>query len=110
MSKKPPASKKSKQSKSDGKGNKGKRSLFKLNKGVIESCRKLESDDKIENFMHFATLVHKINLIMLEYENLKAVYNIIDIIYSEKLIDKIIGFVTNTDYFCNFGIRLLEHL
>lgn len=60
--------------------------------------------------MHFATLVHKINLYMLEYTNIKHVHTIVEIIYSEKLMSQIIDFISNTDYFWNFGIRLLEHL
>jgi hypothetical protein len=42
--------------------------IFRLNKGVIECCRKLEGEDTVENYMHFATLVHKVNLYLLEYK------------------------------------------
>ena len=87
----------------------GGQCVFKLNKSVIEICRRLESDDSIENYIHFATLVHKVNLFLLEYSSIKAVENIVDIVFSEKLVGRIIDFITNTDYFCNFGIRLLEH-
>ena len=87
----------------------GGQCIFKLNKGVIEIWRRLEDDDQIENYIHFATLVHKVNLYLLEYRSIKSVENIVDIVYSEKLIGRIIDFITNTDYFCNFGIRLLEH-
>ena len=83
--------------------------IFRLNKGVILTTRKIEDCSRVENYMHFATLVHKINLYLLEYKNLSEVETILDIVYSEKLVNNIIDFVTNTDYFCNFGLRLLEH-
>ncbi|CAI2360129.1 unnamed protein product [Moneuplotes crassus] len=90
--------------------------VFKLNKGIILTCRKIYDNSaeeeklmNIENYMHFATLIHKINLFLLEYKNISAVKNILDIVYSEELLTRIVDFVTNTEYFCNFGLRLLEH-
>jgi len=90
--------------------------VFKLNKGIILTCRKIynnqteeESKTTIENYIHFATLIHKINLFLLEFKSIRDVKSILEIVYSEELINRIIDFITNTDYFCNFGIRLLEH-
>jgi len=91
--------------------------VFKLNKGIILTWRKIyndhvdynEENTVLENYMHFATLIHKINLFLLEYKSMQSVQTILEIVYSKELLKRIIDFVTNTDYFCNFGLRLLEH-
>jgi hypothetical protein len=55
-----------------------------------------------------ATLIHKINLLLLEYDSVTHLKNIQGIIFSEKLLNTIIDFCMNTESFANFGIRLLE--
>ena len=83
--------------------------VFHLNKQVILSARKLETGP-LENYIHMATLIHKINLLLLEFENIHQLRNIINIIYSKQLLNSIIDFSMNTESFANFGIRLLEIL
>jgi hypothetical protein len=55
-----------------------------------------------------ATLIHKMNLLLLEYENIKDLKNIIKLIYTKNLLNSILDFCMNTESFANFGIRLLE--
>ncbi|CDW86370.1 dephospho-kinase [Stylonychia lemnae] len=81
--------------------------IFPLNKQVILSCRKLETGP-LENYIHMATLIHKINLLLLEYENIKQLRSILQIVFSKQLLNSIIDFCMNTDHFAQFGIRLLE--
>eukprot|EP00347_Sterkiella_histriomuscorum_P022015 403331981 len=57
-----------------------------------------------------ATLIHKLNLLLLEYENIKQLRAILRIVYSKQLLNSIIDFSMNTDHFAQFGIRLLEIL
>jgi hypothetical protein len=71
------------------------------------TCRKLETGP-LENYTHMATLIHKINLLLLEYDSVTHLKNIQGIIFSEKLLNTIIDFCMNTESFANFGIRLLE--
>ena len=59
--------------------------------------------------MHFATLVHKINVHLLEFKKTAQVKTVLDIVFSEALVQRVIDFVTDTDYFAHFGFRLLEH-
>ena len=83
--------------------------IFHLNKQIILSARKLETGP-LENYIHMATLIHKINLLLLEFENIHQLRNIINIIYSKQLMNSIIDFSMNTESFSNFGIRFLEIL
>lgn len=55
-----------------------------------------------------ATLIHKINLLLLEYENIKQLRSVLRIVFSKQLLNSIIDFSMNTDHFAQFGIRLLE--
>jgi hypothetical protein len=71
------------------------------------TCRKLETGP-LENYTHMATLIHKINLLLLEYDSVTHLKNIQGIIFSDKLLNTIIDFCMNTESFANFGIRLLE--
>ena len=64
----------------------------------------------MENYTHMATLIHKINLLLLEYESVNDLKNITTIIYSDKLLNILIDFCMNTENFANFGIRLVEIL
>lgn len=57
-----------------------------------------------------ATLIHKVNLLLLEFDKVSLLKNSLQLIYSKKLLDTIIDFCTNTDNFANFGLRLLEIL
>lgn len=57
-----------------------------------------------------ATLIHKVNLLMLEYDSLADLRNIINLVFSRKLLNTLIDFSMNSDSFANFGIRLLEIL
>jgi hypothetical protein len=57
-----------------------------------------------------ATLIHKINLLLLEYESVNDLKNIIRIIFNDKLLNILIDFCMNTENFANFGIRLVELL
>ena len=73
------------------------------------TCRKLETGP-LENYTHMATLIHKVNLLLLEYDSVTHLKNIQGIIFSDKLLNTIIDFCMNTESFANFGIRLLEIL
>ena len=57
-----------------------------------------------------ATLIHKINLLLLEYDSVNDLKNICTLIYSDKLLNTLIDFCMNTENFANFGIRLIEIL
>jgi hypothetical protein len=71
------------------------------------TCRKLENGP-LENYTHMATLIHKVNLLLLEFDKVSMLRNSLQLIYSDKLLNIIIDFCTNTDNFANFGLRLLE--
>ena len=81
--------------------------VFQLNKMLILTCRKLETGP-LENYTHMATLIHKANLLLLEYDSLVDLKNIVGIVFSDKLLNTLIDFCMNTESFSNFGIRLLE--
>ena len=55
-----------------------------------------------------ATLIHKINILLLEFDNLKQLRTTIDLVFTKQLLNSIIDFCMNTDHFAFFGIRLLE--
>ncbi len=55
-----------------------------------------------------ATLIHKVNLLLLEFDKVSILKNSLQLIYSDKLLNVIVDFCTNTDNFANFGLRLLE--
>ena len=57
-----------------------------------------------------ATLIHKINLLLLEYDSVNDLKNICTLIYTDKLLNTLIDFCMNTENFANFGIRLIEIL
>jgi len=57
-----------------------------------------------------ATLIHKLNLLLLEYDSVKQLRNVLKIIFSKNLLNAIIDFCMNADQFANFGVRLLELL
>lgn len=73
------------------------------------TARKLE-EGPLENYTHMATLIHKMNLLLLEFDNIPQLRNILRIVYSKKLLNTIVDFVMNTDNFANFGVRFLEIL
>ena len=62
-------------------GQKGNKTFY-LNKQLILTSRKLETGP-LENYIHMATLIHKMNLLLLEFDNLKDLKNILKIIYSK---------------------------
>ena len=82
---------------------------FQLNKQLILTCRRLE-EGPLENYTHMATLIHKLNLLLLEIEKVSQLKNTLQLIFSKKLLTVIVDFCTNTDNFANFGIRFLEIL
>lgn len=55
-----------------------------------------------------ATLIHKINLLLLEYDSVADLRNILALIYSDKLLNTLIDFCMNTENFSNFGLRTIE--
>ena len=55
-----------------------------------------------------ATLIHKLNLLLLEFDKVFQLKTSIELIYSQKLLNTIVDFCVNTDNFSNFGIRFLE--
>ena len=57
-----------------------------------------------------ATLIHKLNLLLLEIDKVSQLKNTLQLIFSKKLLTVIVDFCTNTDNFANFGIRFLEIL
>lgn len=57
-----------------------------------------------------ATLIHKINLLLLEYDSVNDLKNICSLIYTDKLLNTLVDFCMNTENFSNFGIRLIEIL
>ena len=83
--------------------------VFQMNKQIILTVRKLEKGP-LENYTHMATLIHKINILLLEYDSVNDLKNISHLIYSDRLLNTIIDFCMNTENFANFGIRLLEIL
>jgi len=85
----------------------GTNRLFQLNKQVILTCRRLETGP-LENYVHMATLIHKINLLLLEYDSVKQLRNVIRIVFTKNLLNALIDFCMNADQFANFGIRLME--
>ena len=74
---------------------------------MILTCRKLETGP-LENYTHMATLIHKANLLMLEYDSLYDLRNIIQLVFNDKLLVTILDFCMNTECFCGFGIRMIE--
>lgn len=74
---------------------------------MILTCRKLETGP-LENYTHMATLIHKANMLMLEYDSLYDLRNIIQLVFNDKLLVTIIDFCMNTESFCGFGIRMIE--
>ena len=83
--------------------------IFQLNKQLILTCRKLEQGP-LENYTHMATLIHKVNLLLLEFDKVSQLKNAMQLVFTPKLLDIVIDFCTNTDNFANFGLRLLEIL
>ena len=57
-----------------------------------------------------ATLIHKLNLLLLEFEQVFQLKTSLQLIFSNKLLSIIVDFCMNTDNFANFGIRFLEIL
>ena len=57
-----------------------------------------------------ATLIHKVNLLLLEYESMAHMRNVVNIVFTDKLLNTVIDFCMNTESFANFGIRLIEIL
>jgi hypothetical protein len=55
-----------------------------------------------------ATLIHKINLLLLEFDSIPQLRNTLQLIFSPKLLTTVVDFIMNTDSFAHFGIRLLE--
>ena len=74
----------------------GTNRLFQLNKQVILTCRRLETGP-LENYVHMATLIHKINLLLLEYDSVKQLRNIIRIVFNKNLLSALIDFCMNAD-------------
>ena len=58
--------------------------------------------------MHMATLIHKINLLLLEFDSVKQLRTILRIIFSKPLLNSLVDFCMNADQFAHFGVRLLE--
>ena len=57
-----------------------------------------------------ATLIHKMNLLLLEFDTIPDLKNILQLIFSNKLLNTVVDFIMNTDSFANFGVRFLEIL
>jgi hypothetical protein len=74
----------------------GTNRLFQLNKQVILTARRLETGP-LENYTHMATLIHKANLLLLEYDSVKQLRNVLRIIFSKPLMNSIIDFCMNAD-------------
>jgi hypothetical protein len=74
---------------------------------VILTCRKIE-EGPLENYMHAASLIHKLNLLMLEIDNVKQLKNILRIVVTTNLVEAVVDFIMSTDNFAHFGIRFLE--
>lgn len=55
-----------------------------------------------------ATLIHKLNLLLLEFDSVKQLRNVLRIIYSKALLNSLIDYCMNADQFAHFGVRLLE--
>ena len=83
--------------------------VFQINKQLILTCRKLETGP-LENYTHMATLIHKINLLLLEYDSVLDLRNILQLIFTDKLLSTLIDFCMNTENFNHFGIRMVEIL
>lgn len=81
--------------------------MFQLNKQLILTARKLE-EGGLENYTHMATLIHKLNLLLLEFDKVFHLKSAISLIFTPKLLETIVDFAVNTDSFANFGIRFLE--
>ena len=62
----------------------------------------------LENYVHMATLIHKLNLLLLEYDSVKQLRTILRIIFSKALLNSLIDFIMNAEQFAHFGLRLLE--
>ena len=57
-----------------------------------------------------ATLIHKVNMLLLEYDSVLDLKNIIQLIFTDKLLITLIDFCMNTENFSGFGIRMIELL
>ena len=57
-----------------------------------------------------ATLIHKMNLLLLEIDSIPQLKNTLRLIFSAKLLNTVVDFVMNTDSFAHFGLRFLEIL
>ena len=82
---------------------------FQLNKQLILTARKLEQGG-LENYTHMATLIHKLNLLLLEQDKVFQLRTSLQLVFSKSLLNAVVDFCTNTDNFANFGLRLLEIL
>ena len=58
--------------------------------------------------MHVASLIHKLNLLLLEIQSVQQLRNILKIVVNKSLIEAVVDFIMSTDSFAHFGIRLLE--
>jgi hypothetical protein len=85
----------------------GSNKLFQLNKQVILTARRLETGP-LENYIHMATLIHKVNLLLLEYDSVKQLRNVLRIVFTKALLTSLVDFCMNADQFAHFGVRLLE--
>jgi len=83
--------------------------VFQLNKAVILAARKLETGP-FENYMHVATQLHRLNLLLFEFNSAKQLKNVLSIINTEKLRDAVLDYTMNTDAFSHFGLRFFELL
>ena len=63
---------------------------------MILTARKLETGP-LENYVHMATLIHKMNLLLLEYDSVKQLRNVLRIVYSKALLNSLIDFCMNAD-------------
>jgi hypothetical protein len=81
--------------------------LFQLNKQIILTARKLETGP-LENYVHMATLIHKLNLLLLEFDSVKQLRTILRIIFTRALLNSLVDFCMNADQFAHFGVRLIE--
>lgn len=70
--------------------------LFQLNKQIILTARKLETGP-LENYVHMATLIHKLNLLLLEFDSVKQLRTILRIIFSRALLNSLVDFCMNAD-------------
>lgn len=71
------------------------------------TCHKIENGP-LENYEHLASLIHKVNVLLLEYESYQDLNEISKLIFTDRFLYILMNFCTNSDTLVHFALRLIE--